>query len=423
MKDQHGHVTENTVELLCHKLFGRDYVLRSPKLIEPSGSKELTDVLIIIDDTAVVIQSKSLKIDISDLDPTKFNRIRKRQEQAKQQFNTTLNALARGANVCGITSLDVAFDVDWSLIKKKVGIITLNLPDDRYNDPEFRFQYPCLVEEHNNIMVHTFLVNDLMQMTLELTTPADVLFYLMTREKCLMSDKFVIGNELDFLAFFKTQYPKIEKALSDPDLHLWVAPGFWEGYRKSHMEDITNRDDRFKSSMQIDRLIRQLRTSVEYSAQQYGLTPQESAINYLRLIGKIGKLSRMERVQIGNKLVSKVEKTRSKKWGYFVYESKQFDTGYVFLLINEDDREKRQNFLQNLCVEACHKVTCSELVGIATGGAQQQHSTTDALIMNVAEVRETTEPNMDFQLFQQPIRGTINEWDTEAMLDQHKPET
>jgi hypothetical protein len=119
MSDQHGHETEDTVEHLCFRLFGADFVLRSPRLIEQSGTKELTDILLIVDDTAIVVQSKSLVIDIADLDQTRFNRIRKKQEHAKRQLNTTLNAQARNACVRATNSVGVTFDLDWTLIKRK----------------------------------------------------------------------------------------------------------------------------------------------------------------------------------------------------------------------------------------------------------------------------------------------------------------
>src|SRR5262245_4530117 len=106
-----GKHVEDAVEDLCHRLFGCDFVLRSPQLVEQSGPKELTDVLVVIDDTAIVVQSKSLAVDISDLSPKKFGRIQKRQQEATRQLNTTLNAQTRGAHVRATNSLNVAFDL------------------------------------------------------------------------------------------------------------------------------------------------------------------------------------------------------------------------------------------------------------------------------------------------------------------------
>ncbi|MGA2138911.1 MAG: hypothetical protein ABSH14_08630 [Verrucomicrobiia bacterium] len=412
MTDGHGVRIEDAVENLCHQLFGCDFVLRSPQLIEQSGPKELTDVLVVVDDTAIVIQSKSLAIDISDLDDLKLGRIHKRREEAKRQLNTTLNAHTRHAHVRATTPLNIAFDLDWSWIKKKVGIITLHVADDLYGDPEFRFQYPNLVEEHKGIMVHTFLVNDLAQMTSEFSTPADVLLYLAERERCLLSGRVMIGNELDFLAVFKARYTELEEALSNPDVVLSLAPGLWERYRKDEANRIRDRDYRFRNSGVIDRLIRTLHTSVEYTASHYGLTSQEGALKYLKLIGKFGKLTRMERADIGDKLIAKRNKTKSSKYGYFIFVSEHAKTAYLFLVINEEDREKRKNILGFLCGQACHILNCSELVGLATDGAQQEGASIDALVMDVAEVRSETKLEKDLELFKQMEHRTVNEWNS-----------
>ena len=410
MNGEHGQRVEDALETICHRLFGCDFVLRSPQLIEESGTKELTDILVVVDDTVIVIQSKSLAIDISDLNITKIGRIQKRQKEAKRQLNTILNAHIRGAQVRATTPIDLTFDIDWSLIKRKIGLITLHIPDDLYSDPNLRFRYPYLVEEHKGIIVHTFLVKDLSQMTCELSTPADVMLYLALREKCVLSRKFVIENELDFLALFKTQYPEIEKTLSEPTYHLVVKPGLWERYRTNEKNRIELRDRLILNSGVIDRLVRGLRASVEYSATFYGLTHQETALNYVRLIGKLGKLTRMERAKIGDIFMTKIEKTRSSKWGYFMYVSEIANTAYLFLFINQDEREKRKDFLKFLCIQACHSVNCTELVGIAITGAQQKDFSMDSLVWNVPEVRSETTPEKDFKMFKQPVHEKTDEW-------------
>ena len=410
MKDPHGERAEDAVQNLCHLLFGPDFVLRSPGWIEQSGPKELTDVLVVVDDVAIIVQSKALAIDIADLYPKRLGRIQKRQEEAKRQLNTTLNAHTRGAHVRATNSLGIIFDLDWSCIKKKIGIVTLHVDDGLYGDPEFRFQYPQLVEEHRGIIVHTVLVNDLAQMASELSTPADVLRYLEAREKCMFSGKVMIGNELDFLAIYKSRYPYIEETLAESGSCLTIMPGIWEKYREDETGQIQQREHRLRNGTLIDRLIKELHTSVEYAANQLGITQQASALIYLKLIGKLGKLSRIERADIGDKLVAKHKKTKDSESGHFLYVSKYANTAYLFLLANERDREIRGGMLEFLCVQACHTVDCDELVGIATEGAQLRGSSFDALVMDVLDVRSKTKPESDIKAFDNPTYGTLGEW-------------
>src|SRR5437870_4651539 len=134
-------------------------------------------------------------------------------------------------------------------------------------------------------------------MTSELSTLADVLSYLEMREKCLMPGKFQTDfmNELDFLAMFKSRYPELEKLASSDFDFIALEPGMWEEYQSRGKKQIEARNERFRNGEIIDRLIRLLQTSVDFTANHYGLTPEASAAQYFRLIGKLGKLARIER--------------------------------------------------------------------------------------------------------------------------------
>ena len=94
-----------------------------------------------------------------------------------------------------------------------------------------------------------------------------------------------------------------------------------------------------------------------------------------------------------------------------MYVSKYAKTAYLFLLVNEQDREKRKDMLNYLCVQACHAVDCAELVGIVTEGAQVRGSSFDAFIMDVAEVRSKTKPGKGITAFDKPTYETMGEWD------------
>ena len=200
---EHGLQAEDNLELICHRIFGCDFVLRSPSLEEESGSKELADILILVDDTIVIFQSKSLVMDIDTLDNIKFERIRRKYNKAKKQINTTLNAQTRGVIAKAQTPLGIEFEIPWNKIKRKIGIITLNIRDNLYDNPDFRFQFPTLVENYKGICVHTFILTDLWQMSKMLTTPADFFHYVQAREKAFLKPNIIVGNELDFLAVFK----------------------------------------------------------------------------------------------------------------------------------------------------------------------------------------------------------------------------
>lgn len=422
MKDNHGYHAEDRLEKVCFDLFGKELVLRSPILLEESGEKELTDILVLVDDTAIIIQSKSMQIDLSDLDATKLGRIRNRQNKAKIQINTTLNAHQRNSDVKATTAFDLTFNLDWSNIKNKIGIVTLNISDEEYNNPDFRFQYPELTEKHKNIEIHTFLLNDLELITKEISTPADFILYLRARSECVNSERFLIANELDFLGFYKTQYPQLEEMLqSSPQFgRALIAPGFWEEYRAIRKKEINERKRRFKNSLPYDKIVEVLGSGINYSEEKHGYSHQESALNYMKMIGKLGKVTRMERAKIGELIFKKFEKTKNAKFGYFTYINKQFHIAYLFVVLNETDRNLRLRFLEHLCgeiIDSKDKLESfddfNQVVAIAMNGAQDYESSYDTIIIEDIDTIELL-PKEDGvpEMFKQPKKTIINEWDT-----------
>ncbi|MHA1613445.1 MAG: hypothetical protein ACTSYJ_01295 [Candidatus Thorarchaeota archaeon] len=410
---EHGLVAENALEDVCHRIFGCDYILRSPVLHEESGDKELTDILVLLDDIVITIQSKSMLINIDEIDDTVLGRIKRRYHKAKDQLNTTINAQMRKSEVSGCTPLDIRIKIDWEYIKYRYGMVTLHLSDKLYNDPEARFQIPYALEDHRGIVVHTFLLNDMIQMQNEIFSAGDFIRYLNIREKVWRKDGlFVLGNELDFLAAYKTQYNMIESYLNDEIQGLTILPGLWEGYISEHQDKRDARRARFSKSLYIEHIIRQLHTAVQHGVDTKGLSYQESARGYLRIIGKFGKLTRLERTEIGVKLETKIEKTRKELYGYFVYYSKYVDIAYLFLLVNDDDREERLAFLCALGDQACRNIDCKEIVGIAMAGAKMKTSSIDAVLFDVEMIR-STEPEQDIeQLFGESQHKRINEWES-----------
>lgn len=96
-----------------------------------------------------------------------------------------------------------------------------------------------------------------------------------------------------------------------------------------------------------------------------------------------------------------------------MHVSKFADTAYLFLLINEDDREKRKDYLMSLCIPACHKITCPELIGVVSGGAQKKFSSIDAFVIDVRKMQAETKPEKEFKMFDKPVYEEKNEWDFE----------
>lgn len=412
MNDDHGYVTEEILESISNRIIGEDFVIRSPQLIEKKGRRELADLLFILDDTLIIIQSKSIDISIEELNDVTFNRIKKRHKKALTQLNTTLNAERHDSVVEGTTSAGIPLKLNWSQFTKKIGIITLNLPDHVYSDPEFRFQYPDLILEHRKIQVHTFMVRDLFHFADEIKTSGDFLHYLDTRWKCLSSKKFIIGNELDFLAFTKINYDEITETLDAPKRMVSVSPGYWEGYIEEHNDIRKQRDQKLQDSIVVQNLISILRSSIEYSSTELKRDVEESTDVYLQAIGMLGKLTLLEMSMMGIRMKEKVSNTNTRDRSYFAFCSNNTQIGYLFLASNTSDREKRRNELQLLGIKMCHsELPIKKLLCIGSHGLKLKGSAIDCMIMNPEDIRNYYSDSDDVQFFQPMKPVTTHEWE------------
>lgn len=405
---EHGTNAEDALEQICMRIFGPDLILRSPVVVESSGDKEVADVLVAIDDVLIIIQSKSVQIDATELDEIGLNRIRKRHEKAKQQLNTALNAEARNAQVRGLTVSGVEYETDWARIKRRIGIVTLNVNDGEFNDPDRRFQFPELLAEQRGVEVHTFVLRDLWHAANELTTPGDVLLYLEARRDCLSTGRIAALNELDFLAQFKTDYPTLD-AMIRGEVACLIAPGVWESYRANRQSEIADRNARFATSVVFDTILRRLQSAVEYSCTAHGVSARESARNYMLTIGKLSKLTRVERAKIGRMLQEKAKKTAHSKFGYFAYVSEQAKTCYLFVLLNDEDREERVELLMYLAEQICHQVDTPQLVAMVTAGSKIEESSVDVAVIDVAFVKQQTTLESE-PMFKEMKSEVLNEW-------------
>lgn len=410
----HGYRTEDLLEKICDNIFQKDFVYRSPVLVEESGEKELTDILVILDDTILIIQSKSIEASVDDVLAKNPGRLTKRYTKAKQQINTSLNAHKRNAKVKVISPLDFDFEIDWSTITTKIGIVCINIPDDKYEDPEFRFTFPYKYEQHRDIDVHTFLLRDLYEISKEYKTPGDFLKYLSDRKDMISSNKFILESDLDFIGFIKTNFPDYQKFLSDSNLSgIVLAPGYWEKYREEFSDEIKKRNDAFKKNQIVKLIIREFINSIEYSIKKYNHSKQLAVNAYLKITGVLGKLSEIERHSLVTIIESKRNQTKTKSIGYSILSCANNTATIIILVDNNDNREARINFLKVLAEDAVFIINTQTLIGFALEGYQSVNHGIDCVIFDVEfmkkELRKLHFTPKGF--FGPSKKHTSNEWD------------
>ena len=159
----------------------------------------------------------------------------------------------------------------------------------------------------------------------------------------------------------------------------------------------------------IDNLIRAFHESIDCEVNIYRSEKEDSVFHYLWVIGALGKLTRLERSLIGDKIIQKREKTKTAPYGYFLVQSVHTNTAYVFLLSNESDRARRQEFLFLLASKACDQLSSKQLVAIAANGAQLQGESFDALVLNVTEIKKDPPIQQENSYFGELQKISLNE--------------
>jgi hypothetical protein len=416
MSLDHGHMAEDTLEFICRQMFGDAFVYRSPILHEPSGKKvELTDILILAGKTLITIQSKSIDIEASKADEVELERIYNRYAKAKKQINRTLNAATRKENVLLETVTVVPFEVPWSMIETKIGIITINLKDQLYTDPEFRYQLPLKSETYKNIAVHGFLLRDLYVMLNEFDTLGGFIRYLNDRYFVLNYTIQEFVNDLDLLAVMKTDYDSIEEIKTGKYDMISIPPGSWEAYRAEHIEDIKRRDRKRREPTIVELMIHEFSSNLDYMLVNYPGSEERAVEGMLRIIGSLALLARTQRILIERTFQEKYLSTKEHKFRYFMFPNDEI--GILFLITNETDRELRKDRLFSICCILAKSIHDKEefseiktIQGIVTEGIKAPGRSFDALIADcdylIKEVGNKEIP----KLFRFRNEGPVDEW-------------
>jgi len=408
----HGDRSERILEKICDGIFGEDLVSRSPEVIELSGAKEFSDVLVDLGETIVALQSKSILVNTADLDDIKYKRIMRKVEDAKKQLSRALNTHDQRIQVRYKNSVGIESEINWGDVKKKVGIVTINLPDDYYQDPEHRFQLPKVFEVFRGMDVHIFILRDLCSMIPEVSTPQDFLSYLEERKWAVNSNILNIGNELDFIGFFKTQFDYYQKIKSGDVDTSWIGlePGHWESYRANEtLKEL--QEQNFEDSRIVDVFIREIRTCIESTEDSSHHSIDNSIEAYKATVRLLSILKRVERRDLGRKIREKYRKTRELTFSHYISCHLKQDLSILFIAVNDEDRDNRRTFLEHMCVSASKIIPTDELLGVVTQGAKTTGFCLDFCFGYTKELKECEAVLDPRELFGPVERGTTFEWE------------
>lgn len=405
-----GTLGEDEVERLCKLAFIRDFVFRSPKYMRGNAEKELCDVLILVGDAAILVEVKTPDLTIA----TKWPRARahswcnSKAQEAFKQIRGGIAALQKNLVPAVTNAWQGRVDLHSRHIRSFYAIAAVHTP--------LGFEYSIVPPRYSTTHGHcdVVLVNfsELHHLLHELSTIGDLIDYFAMRAQFIHRTATWPGRELDMLAAFKTQYPKLKLA-RDFGLSVEFARDIWSKY--ATMPRRRYRDSSNESSYVVDQLIEELHTCRDYVPEHLHdpilISDRTRIGEYVSVATELSLLRRIERRVIGGRILQKMHLCDSSGRGRHFAHQAHSRTLFLFRVSNEDRRTRyyRMEVLARLLVV---NLAPSKIVAITFNSLGHIESSIDA-IMFVPEGSQTpsAQDKADFaQMFNMPKSGKIAEF-------------
>lgn len=359
-----GDIGEDYIEQLCQLPIGRDFLFRGPKYLTDKGEVELCDLLILLGDTAILIEIKT-----ADREKRPDRTEEEWANFANRRYKKTTQQLTRGVNA--IKSGDIE-----SITNDRQGEVKINHEAIQHlyaisvvDHPTLDIwgKSPVLKVEGEHIVVLCTTHIELAHLFTELSTPTDLIEYMEARKLFFQKHTMMGISELDLLAHYKTDPNQFHDQIESADM-LWLADDLWEGYSQTEQRQIRAQLD--IPSYIIDDMINNLHRYAEEDSDHVaelnerlgGKQPDKES--YLRVATELAKIRRIDRRLLGMKIIEKsnlcLEQNRDR---YFASYSSSRDGPLLVFLISQDERKKRCVWLLPTVLSAIYHYDRSEAVG------------------------------------------------------------
>lgn len=379
-----GETAEKIVHELAAKTFLIDWCFLNPKL--PDG-KELCDLLIVFDDTAIIWQIKDLKLDING-----------KYKKAELEKNLRQLSGARRQLFDLKTPIEIEnprrrrekFD---PRIIKNVFLISVLLGE---GEEAFSF-----VEEIKNYTVHVFTKEFIQIILNELDTISDFAAYLKTKEEFLKVKErslILLGGEKELLAFYLMNERKFDR-LSASD-RILIDEGSW-----NHLQN----KPEYKAKKKADR--------ISYGWDSIVNRAHEGSEEYERVARELARPNRFERRYL-SKVFFDAHVIAHNDNKHDLFRRIMPGDGVTYCFLFQDDPEPRENrkiMLSAICWIARGKYQENKKVlGIATEMKISPECSYDFILMNLPTWTKDNQENMErlqreTGIFVNPIVGYAHE--------------
>ncbi len=273
-----GWAGEQLIARFFDSKFSKFFSFPNPK----SKSKaQVADVLVWMNRIVFLIEVKTRDKGTASIDSWAGNRI----ERGIEQITTNFNRIKRNERIL-LHNRYYHTDLDCLGVATVVGLIILVHEEDCKIPPSS--VAPDIYKQP--LAIHVFSWSDLMQMTAEIDTVADLHYYLTDRFQYLSSADIPLGSEQNVLGYYRMQSNKFPPAPVD-----FAVSNYWHQYQVEMADRILARNTHNEYSFWLNKL------ESAYSDQRKLFSGYPLG---LYMVWEIGAISRRERAYLGEKISS-----------------------------------------------------------------------------------------------------------------------
>lgn len=331
-----GEKAEKILHSLATKTFLEDWCFLNPKL--PNG-KEICDLLVIFDDSAIIWQIKDLKLNKngkynkSDVDKNLRQLSGARRKLIDLKTPIKLENPKRSVEIFDSTQI------------KRVFLISVLIGEGE--------EYFSFIDEIKNHKVHVF-TREFTEISLnELDTVRDFIEYLVAKEQFIDSGKAltIIGGEQDFLAFYLQNGRSFQRF--DKANYIVIDGDLWENLSNKPQYKAKKKED-----------------EISYLWDSIIKRAHEGSENYEKVARELARPSRFQRRYLSKVFFEAHILAHNEKKCDLFRRVMPGEDGVTYCFLFQDDpesRERRKSMLSAICWVARGKYKENKKVlGIAT---------------------------------------------------------
>lgn len=376
-----GYLTEDSVQKIAEDAFSSDFVFRSPRR---EGGKEVTDVLVLFEDVALIIQSKAQAINLTNSEPSSsFDWVTKNLDKAGRQIRGAARAVRAGKMpyVENDRRGRVLFknkDFPWLY-----GLVILHHQSEPYRPTEL---VPILREI--NIPVHVFSLRDFWNLSKFLDTPGDLINYLEHRTDVLLPTlNPLVHKEQEVWIYYLEKMEEI-MTLRAKKFNYALTKQDIQSYAQGLRQIAKGKDPDWEYGLVIDHMIEKIHdVDPELEALRIGekTVPRSDKATYAIIATELGKINRIRRIALGRRYLEKAKLARDSGQDHFlVTHSLRRGDCMLFLTspLSRNQRKKRAEKLLHLTTLAKTHYQVHRAIGIATEDASRIGRSYDFLFLD-----------------------------------------